>query len=61
MTFLNQSRKVYTDAGRWPELADRCWPEILAVVEAARNQEEYQRVDVLDDALDDLDKKAGEG
>ena len=71
MTFLERARTV----ARPGMLAKLCWPEILAVVEAAQKatvgyEEEFERnpewsqmeADALIcDALDALNKKAGEG
>jgi hypothetical protein len=40
------------------QLARHCWPEILAVVEAAGNAHDQRYLHELLDALDALDRKA---
>lgn len=79
MTFLERARKLnaataFTEDGpqnmeKLLRFRRRCWPEILAVVEAARRHMDSldsNRIELwegnepgIDEALDALDKKAG--
>ena len=61
MTFLEREQKARGFYAR-SELADKCWPEILAVIEKARREcDIFGEAEQLKEALEALDKKAGEG
>ena len=65
MTFLERAHELELDSLNRNEslqlLALDCWPEIIAVVEAASECRDERYIDDLQATVRALDKKAGEG